>query len=220
MKACLEAARDFPVEFHRRVLDVTFEGSTIGVPVDQPGTGENPVPMTIEADETVLALVIEARKLGNGKIAHFGTSFGANYSAMTELTGAVDCSVVLGGPVKAAFEKGALARLPYGMPDIIANDMGFNRPPSPSEFAQTIGAFSRHALLERATNAPMLVINGADDYFVPHEDTRIFEGRAGTDIHLIEGTAIARSQNCQMFSRLWSLGWPSILLVDGGPRRP
>ncbi len=144
--------------------------------------------MTIEADETVLALVIEARKLGNGKIAHFGTSFGANYSAMTELTGAVDCSVVLGGPVKAAFEKGALARLPYGMPDIIANDMGFNRPPSPSEFAQTIGAFSRHALLERATNAPMLVINGADDYFVPHEDTRIFEGRAGTDIHLIEGT--------------------------------
>ena len=52
---------------------------------DQPGTGENPAPLVIEADEIVLALAARARDIGNGKVAHFGLSFGANYSAMTGL---------------------------------------------------------------------------------------------------------------------------------------
>lgn len=34
----------------------------------------------------------------------------------------------------------------------------------------------------------MLVINGADDYFVPQSDTLVFEGRPDTDVHLIPGT--------------------------------
>jgi esterase FrsA len=33
-----------------------------------------------------------------------------------------------------------------------------------------------------------LVINGEDDYFVPQADTRAFEGRAKTEVHLIPGT--------------------------------
>jgi esterase FrsA len=57
---------------------------------DQPGTGENPAPLAIEADEMVLGLVKQARAFGNGKVAHFGISFGANYSAMTGLLGIVD----------------------------------------------------------------------------------------------------------------------------------
>lgn len=43
---------------------------------DQPGTGENPAPLTVEADESVLALVAAARRVGNGKVIHFGMSFG------------------------------------------------------------------------------------------------------------------------------------------------
>jgi esterase FrsA len=34
----------------------------------------------------------------------------------------------------------------------------------------------------------MLVVNGADDYFVPQSDTLVFEGRPRTEVHLIEGT--------------------------------
>jgi esterase FrsA len=163
-------------------LDVTV------VAFDQPGTGENPVPLVVEADEIVLGLVKEARKIGNGRVAHFGTSFGANYSAMTGLTGVVDCAIVLGGPVDKAFAKEALANLPYGMPGIIGNDMGFDRQPTEVEFADALGKFSRRTLLDRATNAPMLVINGADDYFVPQSDTRVFEGRPQTETHLLGAT--------------------------------
>jgi esterase FrsA len=158
------------------------------VTFDQPGTGETPVPLTVEADEVVLGLVAEARRIGNGKVAHFGTSFGANYSAMTGLLGVVDASIVLGGPIDYAFTPEALAKLPYGMQDIIGNDMGFDRQPSTPEFIRSIERLARRGLLTRTDNAPLLVINGEDDYFVPKEDTLLFESRKNSEIHLISGT--------------------------------
>jgi esterase FrsA len=162
---------------------------------DQPGTGENPAPLAIEADEMVLGLVKQARAFGNGKVAHFGISFGANYSAMTGLLGIVDASVVLGGPIDRAFTKEALEKLPYGMPDIVSNAMGFDHPPTMQEFVSAAAKLSRRALLERADNAPMLVINDENDYFVPQADTRVFEGRPKTEAHLIAGAGhCARSK--------------------------
>ena len=152
---------------------------------DQPGTGENPAPLVIEADEIVLALAARARDIGNGKVAHFGLSFGANYSAMTGLLGAVDASVVLGGPIDRAFAREALEKLPYGMPDIVSNAMGFDHQPTTKEFVCAAAKLSRRALLERTDNAPMLVINGENDYFVPQADTRVFDGRPKTEAHLI-----------------------------------
>jgi len=159
-------------------------GATV-LAFDQPGTGENPAPLAIEADEIVLGLATHARDIGNGKVAHFGLSFGANYSAMTGLLGVVDASVVLGGPVDQAFAREALEKLPYGMPDIVSNAMGFDHQSTMEEFAFAAAKLSRRALLERTGNAPMLVINGEDDYFVPQADTRVFDGRPKTEVHLI-----------------------------------
>jgi esterase FrsA len=176
------------MDFHGMCVAFAQRLGVTVIAFDQPGTGENPAPLTIEADEIVLDLVKQARKIGNGKVAHFGTSFGANYSAMTGLLGVVDCSVVLGAPIDKAFAREALDKLPYGMPGIIGNDMGFDQPPTPAEFASALGKLSRRALLDRTDNVPMLVINGADDYFVPQADTRIFEGRPRTETHLIPGT--------------------------------
>jgi esterase FrsA len=52
----------------------------------------------------VLGLVAEARRLGNGKVAHFGLSFGRSFSVMSGLTGAVDAAIYLGGPIDKSFE--------------------------------------------------------------------------------------------------------------------
>jgi esterase FrsA len=176
------------MDFHGVCVTLVQKLGVTVAAFDQPGTGENPAALVLEADEIVLGLVKEARHLGNGKVAHFGTSFGANYSAMTGLLGIVDASIVLGAPIDKAFAHEALAKLPYGMPGIIGNDMGFDHQPPEAEFAIALGRLSRRALLDQSHNAPMLVINGADDYFVPQADTRIFEGRLNTDVHLIEGT--------------------------------
>jgi esterase FrsA len=46
----------------------------------------------------------------------------------------------------------------------------------------------RRDLLAQQRNSPMLVINGADDYFVRQGDTLVFEDRPNTEVHLIPGT--------------------------------
>jgi esterase FrsA len=45
--------------------------------------------------------------------------------------------------------------------------------------------FSRRSLLDQADNSPMLVINGANDYFVPQADSLVFKGRRNTEVYLI-----------------------------------
>ncbi len=155
---------------------------------DQPGTAESPVPLTIEGDEVVLGLVAEARRLGNGKVAHFGVSFGGNFSAMTGLSGAVDAAINLGGPVDKSFASEIMLKVPFNTADIIGNDMGFDHQPTHEEFATAVATFSRRALLDRADNAPMLVVNGADDVLVPQADTLVFEGRARTEVHMLPDT--------------------------------
>lgn len=74
------------------------------------------------------------------------------------------------------------------MADIIGNDMGFDHQPSMQEFISAAAKLSRRNLLERADNAPMLIINGEDDYFVPQADTQIFLNRPKTEVHLIAKT--------------------------------
>lgn len=173
------------MDIYPLVVAFAKQGFTV-LAFDMPGTGESTARLSNEADEIVLGLVREARALGNGRVGHFGLSFGANFSAMTGLRGAVDAAVVLGGPLDGAFDEAHLAKLPYGMFDIVGNAMGFDRHPSMSELVQVARGLSRRALLEQDTHAPMLVINGADDYFVPQIDTTIFTGRRDTQVRLLE----------------------------------
>ena len=192
------------MDIHRLCVEFAQRLGVTVLAFDQPGTGENPAPLAIEADAIVLDLARQARNIGNGKVAHFGLSFGANYSAMTGLRGVVDASVVLGGPIDRAFAKDALERLPYGMADIVSNAMGFESQPNKLEFVNAAGKLSRRALLEQPDNAPMLIINGENDYFVPQSDTRIFECRLKTEVHLIaEAGHCARSKLPEVMSMVF-----------------
>ena len=87
------------------------------------GYGRRDVPLDDHADEFIVGIADYARRIGDGRVAHFGVSFGGNFSAMSGLTGIVDAAVDLGGPVEAAFGAENLAKLPYGMHDILGNAM-------------------------------------------------------------------------------------------------
>lgn len=121
-------------------------------------------------------------------MAHFGASFGGNFAAMSGLSGIVDVAVELGGPVADSFRPEHIGRLPYGMHEILGNAMHWDHSPTLAELAAGMGKLSRRNLLSQQRNSPMLVINGADDYFVPQADTLVFEGRPNTEVHLIAGT--------------------------------
>jgi len=151
---------------------------------DVPGTGESTVPMA-DGASVVCGLVAEARGIGDGRVAHLGISMGGHFSARTGLAGEVDAAIVLGGPVERSFAPGR--RFATGMRDIVGNALGFDRPPTDAELAPIWPAFDLRPLLDRADNAPMLVINGADDVYVPRHDTLVFEGRRDTEVHLVPG---------------------------------
>lgn len=153
---------------------------------DIPGTGESEIAMSPAGYEIVTGLVAQARRLGARKVGHLGISMGGHFSARSGLEGAVDASIVLGGPV------GALATPParqwhFGMADILGNALGLNRP-DPQDVARALAGFSLRNLFAQEQNAPMLVINGADDVHIPQQDTLVFEGRKDTEVLLLPDT--------------------------------
>ena len=155
---------------------------------DHPGTGETSIPLDEHADEMIRGIADYARKLGDGRVAHFGVSFGGNFSAMSGLAGIVDAAVDLGGPVMDSFEPEHVKNLPFGMHDINGNAMHWDHSSTHDELSAGLGQLNRRDLLAQQRNSAMLVVNGADDYFIPQSDTLVFEGRPNTEVHLIEGT--------------------------------
>lgn len=178
----------FKMDFHPFCLTFTLNAGVTTLAFDNPGTGECPVPLDGYADEVILGITSYARSVGDGRVAHFGMSFGGNFSAMSGLRGTVDAAVDLGGPVQDAFRPEHAKDLPYGMHDILGNAMHWDRSPTLAELSHGLEELSRRDLLAGNDNSPMLVVNGADDYFVPQSDTLCFEGRPRTEVRLLPGT--------------------------------
>jgi esterase FrsA len=172
--------------------------------LDIPGTGESEVPLSAESVAVIDGLIAAARELGNGTVAHLGISMGGYFSARSGLAGQVDAAIVLGGPVEAAFA--ADREWQFGMRDIVGNALGFDRPPTAAEIGELMGRLTLRPLLEQDTNAPMLVINGAQDVHVPQHDTLVFQGRRETEAQLLADTGhCATSQLADVVPTM--IGW-------------
>ncbi|MGC2655873.1 MAG: alpha/beta hydrolase [Mycobacterium sp.] len=180
---------------------------------DHPGTGETAIPLDGHADEVIRGLADYARKLGHGGVAHFGASFGGNFAAMSGLSGIVDAAVDLGGPVVDAFGRKNAKKLPYGMHDVLGNAMHWSHSPTLDELSAGLQQLNRQDLLAQRRNSMMLVVNGADDYFIPQSDTLVFEGRPNTEVHLIEGTGhVAMSKAPEVVPKI--IGWLRAQFAD------
>lgn len=87
--------------------------------------------------------------------------------------------------------------------------------------ASTWQKLSRRELLVTTVNAPMLVINGADDYFVPQADTLIFEGRPSTEVHLVPGAGhCAFSKLPDVMALVFRWLTPLVVSTGGDNPRP
>jgi esterase FrsA len=176
------------MDIHPWWVGFTMNAGVTTLAFDHPGTGETAIPLDHHADEVIRGIADYARSLGDGTVGHFGVSFGGNFSAMSGLSGIVDAAVDLGGPVADAFGAANAKNLPFGMHDILGNAMHWDHSPTIDELTAGLEELNRRNLLAQQRNSSMLVINGADDYFVPQSDTLVFEGRPNTEVHLIEGT--------------------------------
>jgi esterase FrsA len=228
------AAKEFPVDFERRMVTARWQGRVVEVPVhilaepnatadtpvvvvtggvdtwkmdlhsmwvayvlgahvrvvacDIPGTGElTHVAMTPDSTRIVDQVVAFARTLTTGKVAQLGMSFGGYFSAHAGLTEVVDAAVVVGGPVLNAFGAVNITGLLYGMKDIVGNAMGYTAVPTTEQITSVSAGFAMGDLLAQGTNCPMFVINGDQDVHIPITDTRLFDGRPDTEVHLVPG---------------------------------
>ena len=87
------------MDIHPWWVAFTSNAGVTTLAFDHPGTGETSIPLDQHADEVIRGIADYARSLGDGRVAHFGASFGGNFSAMSGLAGIVDVAVDLGGPV-------------------------------------------------------------------------------------------------------------------------
>jgi len=171
------------------ILTAFVSGANVTVMAfDHPGTGETTARLDQHADEVIDGLIDTARHLGDGRVVHFGLSYGGNFAAASGLRRVVDGAIDLGGPVAKTFEPNNVEDLPFGMRDIMGNALGFTASPTPEDMTAASVPFNRSALLAQDANAPMLVIDGADDVHVPQQDTLVFRGRRDTEVHLVPGT--------------------------------
>jgi esterase FrsA len=201
------------MDIHPWWVGFTHGAGVTTLAFDHPGTGETSVPLDEHADEVIRGLVDYARQLGNGRVGHFGVSFGGNFSAMSGLTGLVDAAVDQGGPVVDTFKAENVRHLPYGMHDIVGNAMHWDHSPTLDELSSGLGQLNRQELLAQQRNSAMLVVNGADDYFIPQSDTLVFQGRPNTEVHLIEGTGhVAISKAPEVVPKI--IAWLATQLAD------
>ncbi len=81
--------------------------------------------------------------------------------------------------------------------------------PTIDELSAGMERLNRSDLLARHSDSPMLVINGADDYFIPQSDTPDFRRRRNSEVHLIEGTGhVAMSKAPEVVPKIiaWARG--------------
>jgi esterase FrsA len=176
------------VDLHEIAMTFVHTAGVTVMAFDHPGTGETLAPLDEHADTVIAGLIASARELGDGRVAHFGFSYGGNFAAASGLRGIVDAAIDLGGPVVKSFEAANFEHLMFGMSDILGNAFGFTAVPSLDQLLAAARPFVRRELLDQDTNCPMLVVNGADDVHVVSEDTLVFQGRRDTRVHLIPDT--------------------------------
>lgn len=203
------------MDLHHLFLGLARRCSLTVLAFDLPGTGETDVPLDDAADQVVLGIVSRARSLGNGAVGHLGLSFGGNFAAMTGLTGAVDASVVVGGPI--ALDLTHVRNRAEPLLDIVGNACGLAEPPTLPELQVAVDPLRRDGLLTTDRNSPMLVVNGAEDHVVPRSDTLTFTGRRDTSVELISGAGhCAVSKFGQVFGTMTA--WLDTYLTEPSVR--
>ena len=176
------------VELHRLACVLAGAGRFRVAAIDMPGTAESGQPLTADAHLVYQGLL--ATLAPTGRKAVLGVSFGGHWAAKLALMGSVDAAVNLGGPT-VVFEAGSafMRSLPNGMPGFIANALGLSSMPDDAEMATRMLPFSlrRQGLLGGRDRAPMLVVNGEHDPYIPQTDSTLFADRAHHQVWLMQG---------------------------------
>ncbi|GEM_PF-3801447 len=183
----------YKVELHQMAVKLARATGYAIATVDMPGTGETPVPLTLDAHQWYRAMLDALPAAGTKGV--IGVSFAGYWAAKLALTHQVDFAVDLGGPVDARNRaKARLDEEPPEMRFLIERLIASGRTFATTSLALLEGmSMGRHGDLDVQSVAPLLVLNGCDDPYVDREDTTVFRNFAGAKVVLL-----ARSGHCSV----------------------
>ena len=152
---------------------------------DIPGTGECPIPLSGESVDLMDGLVAMHERGVTGRSRTSASRWGATSRPRPAWREAWMQRSCLAAPSSPPSPPAARFNSAWRTSSATPSDRA---PPSEEEMAERREGMSLRPLLDKDTNSPMIVVNGADDIHVPQQDTLVFVGRRDTRVELLPDT--------------------------------
>jgi esterase FrsA len=173
--------------------------------LDMPGTGECPIPVSVNAERVLLAAITTLRddpRIDETRLGCYGLSFGGHWAVKIalqhpELRGVVQ----VGGPIHETFQPSWATQLPVGTKLALARVLGLDPRTTPDLLLTRLSELSlvNQGLLQAPQHAPLLSVNGADDELVPISEFDVLT------THGIQHDRLIFANDRHVASRNWGL---------------
>jgi esterase FrsA len=182
----------YKMDVHNRAVYVSKAVNANVIMIDMPGTGESQVALSPDNDQLYKEFIDKIRPIGNGKVGYLAFSYGGYWSARLAMAHLVDAAVAAGAPLNDAFlnekkEEGMVLQPQLGMRGILSYAFKFDGIASDSVLQNRLRAFSLDSLgiMGNIQTAPLILINGDDDPYIPKTDITKFEGIPNIETRLV-----------------------------------
>jgi len=169
----------YKMDIHNFCLEVFNRLDVTMLLMDIPGTGESQVALNPDNDEIYRGVIDIARETGNGKVGYYGNSFGAYWAVRLAFERSIDFALAVGAPLNKAYQKhdNSLLRSDLGMNGVFSVALGMDDIASVDDLWDRIGIFALENLeaWDNVVSAPLFLVNGSDDPYVPNEDITHFD---------------------------------------------
>jgi esterase FrsA len=178
--------------------------------VDMPGVGESEIPNAPHGDLILQGVLQQLRSVGDGRVGIFAFGFGGLWAVKLALTGRVDVAAAVGASVSSSFEAKNLCKITTCMQGVLGNSLFRDATfPDLDSFARAMAPFSlrTQGLYDwRMSKTPLLLVNGCEDPYIPHDDVLDFCDRPNTLAQLIPYTSHCAAEIMPDLMR-WMLRW-------------
>ena len=184
----------YKMDMHNRGIAVSKATGATVVMIDMPGTGESQISLSSDNIELYKNFISKIKSVGNGKVGYIGFSFGGYWSARLAMTNVVDAAVAAGAPMNSSFlntkaEEGSVLQPKLGMKGVLSYAFKLDGLVPDSVLQNRLKTFSleKLGLMNDIHSAPLLLVNGDNDPYVPNSDVTAFKGLPNIETRLVPG---------------------------------
>jgi esterase FrsA len=203
----------YKMDVHMRGVALAKATGANIIMIDMPGTGESQVASAPDNDLLYKDFITKIRPIGNGKVGYIAFSFGAYWAARLAMAHLVDAAVAVGAPMNDAFlnkkiEDGTILQPKLGMRGILPYAFKLDGVVPDAVLLNKLKAFSLEqlGLMKNIQTAPLILINGDNDPYIPKSDVTKFEGIANIETKIIPNSGHCASTKIGEVMP-WVIGW-------------